>query len=302
MENKIPLLTISIWTFNRSEYLRYCLESILTQDWFNQDTIEIIISNNASTDDTLEMLVHYTDSYRNIRVTSNTANIGWDRNVLKVLQSWCGNFVWWISDDDIMLPGALMTVIDAIKKYPDIGILQMNLRLITKDGKLTWWERVIPVNDDTIQFNSLHELYSYYRYIYIGLTFLSTQVLRGDICRTSVSIPVTQFPHSCLASLWSWEKALFIGKSLIWRRCDNSDFWLTDESLKNLLSFMKVFIIWHFQYLRFVINTQSSISKIQLVKIELKNIIMAWYLSLRFVSKKIIHYFHVLYRDNNIQS
>ena len=72
-----PLLSICIPTYNSSEYLAETLDSIVSQfideDIFSQ--VEIIISDNASPDDTTEIVESYQKNYKNILYFRNEANL-----------------------------------------------------------------------------------------------------------------------------------------------------------------------------------------------------------------------------------
>jgi abequosyltransferase len=85
IKESIPLLSICIPTFNRRKYLQECFESIITQDGFNEQDIEIVISDNASEDDTSSLVYEYMNRYSNIVYHRNEENIGADRNVLQIL-------------------------------------------------------------------------------------------------------------------------------------------------------------------------------------------------------------------------
>lgn len=52
MQESLPLLSICIPTYNRSTYLRESIESIIHQSEFISGDVEIVISDNASTDNT----------------------------------------------------------------------------------------------------------------------------------------------------------------------------------------------------------------------------------------------------------
>lgn len=49
MEEKKPLLSICIPTYNRAEYLEKSLESIIRQSEFHSDDVDVVISDNCST-------------------------------------------------------------------------------------------------------------------------------------------------------------------------------------------------------------------------------------------------------------
>ncbi len=66
-------LSICIPTYNRKECLSQCLESIIKQSVFND--IEIIISDNASTDGTFDIIKEYCDKFSNISYFRNSENI-----------------------------------------------------------------------------------------------------------------------------------------------------------------------------------------------------------------------------------
>ena len=75
---KRPLLSICIPTYNRANILRQSLESYVNNDVFD-DEIELIISDNASTDNTYEVGNYYSKRYNNIKYFRNENNIH-DRN------------------------------------------------------------------------------------------------------------------------------------------------------------------------------------------------------------------------------
>lgn len=66
MKNKQPLLSICIPTFNRCDILNDTLKSIINDEAFDDD-IEIVISDNFSSDSTEYVCKKYTDSYSNIK-------------------------------------------------------------------------------------------------------------------------------------------------------------------------------------------------------------------------------------------
>ena len=84
-----PLLSICIPTYNRAEYLAKSLDSLIVQPEFSQ--IEVVISDNASTDNTEEVCKHYREKYPNIVYYRNQENI-LDRNFPTVLMRGTGAY------------------------------------------------------------------------------------------------------------------------------------------------------------------------------------------------------------------
>lgn len=111
-----PDLTIAIPTYNRADKLE---ESVgLAIRYSVGKNVEILISDNASNDDTTERVENVRKNYPNIRYYKNEKNIGFDGNFLNCFEKATGKYVWLLSDDDKLLPGAVDSVLDALKKEP----------------------------------------------------------------------------------------------------------------------------------------------------------------------------------------
>lgn len=117
-----PILTIAIPTYNRAQLLSLCLESIFNQIAGYTDEIEILVSNNASTDHTKEIVQRFRQQYQQLRYSENETNGGPDFNIAKCFELAKAKYVWVFSDDDLLLPDALHHVITTLKNE-DLGIL-----------------------------------------------------------------------------------------------------------------------------------------------------------------------------------
>lgn len=115
MGNK-PIISICIPTRNREKYLKECLDSIINQEGFNQKDIEIVISDNASTDKTTELVKWYQKKYINIRYYKNEENIGSENNLIKSTTYAEWDYIWFFSDDDIMSYNSMKIIKENIKK------------------------------------------------------------------------------------------------------------------------------------------------------------------------------------------
>ena len=106
-------LSICIPTYNRVRYLKELLPSILDQ--VDAGGGEVVVSDNASTDDTAEYL--RTIKHPSLRWWTNDENIGGDRNFLKCVEEARGEYVWLFGDDDIMPAGAVKEVTDFLRQH-----------------------------------------------------------------------------------------------------------------------------------------------------------------------------------------
>lgn len=76
----MPILTIAIPTYNSSKYLKETLEKTIIQCEKNNE-IEILVSDNCSTDDTESVVKDFINKEINIRYLKNSQNVGLDKNV-----------------------------------------------------------------------------------------------------------------------------------------------------------------------------------------------------------------------------
>ncbi len=144
-------VSICIPTLNASGYLRDCLRSIseqplltwvaaeLSSEGSNEDApvspgslaVEIIVVDNASTDDTLEMLAI---EFPAARLVKNTTNLGYTHPVNQALQLSRGRYMLLLNPDTIILPGAINELVGYLESHPQVGIC--GPKVLNRDGTL----------------------------------------------------------------------------------------------------------------------------------------------------------------------
>ena len=124
------LLSITIPTYNRAPILDEQIAKLKSEfealSDAEREQVEIFISNNASTDDTADVIARWQAAFPELHVFHQPNNIGAVRNI-----SWClcnanGQYAWALSDDDPLVPGALSKVLERLNRYPDIGVMMLN--------------------------------------------------------------------------------------------------------------------------------------------------------------------------------
>ena len=95
--NLQPLVSVGIPVFNGADSIAKAIESVLSQSYKN---IEIIISDNASTDQTNEIASRYAASDQRISVHANSKNLGAVLNFEKTLRLASGELFIWLAADD----------------------------------------------------------------------------------------------------------------------------------------------------------------------------------------------------------
>jgi len=130
--NLVPSLSICIPTYNRSSCLKELLDSIIAQ---GLPEIEVVISDDASSDNTAEIAEAYRDRIAKFTYLRQTENIGLDRNFLAVTAAATGDYLWLMGDDDRIEPGGARRVIEALGRSP--GVAGLTLGAIDYDPTMT---------------------------------------------------------------------------------------------------------------------------------------------------------------------
>ena len=147
-----PTISLCIPTYNRASLLDEALRQISGQ-WVPgfEDYVEIIVSDNASTDNTPDILQKFAHDFAQIplRVSRSPENRGPDTNIYNTVQMAHGIFVYIISDDDILLPGAIRKLLCLIKEFPELDGFSLNIRSF-RESPLEISPCWVPLLKDTI--------------------------------------------------------------------------------------------------------------------------------------------------------
>ena len=109
-------LSITIPTYNRASYLNTCLKYLIPQYVKRQDEVEIIICDNASTDNTREIVANYVMNGAKIKYLRNEQNLGYVGNQIKCIENASGKYTALLCDDDIYTEGLLDSILGAARK------------------------------------------------------------------------------------------------------------------------------------------------------------------------------------------
>jgi glycosyltransferase involved in cell wall biosynthesis len=142
-----PAVTVCIPTYNRRELLAASLRSVLDQSF--QD-IEIIVSDNASTDDTADFVRSLNDP--RVRYDRLEENIGLFGNLSRCLHLGSGRYRVMLPDDDLMLPGNLAEKVRFLDQNPSAGMVHSAFRYLDQNarpvGPASHWSRL---DGDTLE-------------------------------------------------------------------------------------------------------------------------------------------------------
>ncbi|MDR3739248.1 MAG: glycosyltransferase family 2 protein [Terracidiphilus sp.] len=109
-----PLLTIAIPTYSRARYLDELLSTLFDQ-LITEPRVELIVSDNASPDETPNVVKQYVERGLQLRSIRNETNIGSDANFLQCFEQASGKYVWLLSDDDVLVSGAISKIMSCLE-------------------------------------------------------------------------------------------------------------------------------------------------------------------------------------------
>lgn len=112
------LLTIGIPVYNGEKYIEETISAVFAAN-FDPLKTEIIVSDNCSTDGTLQLL----KKYDNITVFEHDENVGFDRNVDRLFKYAQGRYVWTLGADDVLLSNDFTELMNIIKEQTDYSII-----------------------------------------------------------------------------------------------------------------------------------------------------------------------------------
>ncbi len=122
-QTKVNIVTL---TYNQENVIAQTIDALLAQKT-NFD-FEIIIGEDASTDNTLQIVKAYKNDYpEQIRIISADVNIGLEKNYLRCFEACSSDFVAYCDGDDIWLdPLKLQKQVDFLEEHEDYGLLGTN--------------------------------------------------------------------------------------------------------------------------------------------------------------------------------
>ncbi|MBR3453778.1 MAG: glycosyltransferase [Bacteroidaceae bacterium] len=122
------LFTIIIPTWNRCDFLKKNLESMLPFVEPFKDRVRVFVSDNASDDDTSKVVEALKNKYEDILLYQRQPeNIGGTANFLDAVQKTNSTYVQLMGDDDIITECFIPVALRLIDKYPDANLYNFNV-------------------------------------------------------------------------------------------------------------------------------------------------------------------------------
>lgn len=152
-EAQYPLVTFALLAYNQEKYIREAVEGALAQDYPN---LEIIISDDCSTDGTFDVIQRVVRSYdgpHQIVLNRNEANLHIGRHVSKVNSLSRGELVVAAAGDDISLPHRTRIIVEAwLRAGREPAVIHSMCKVLAPNGELLDYHP-----HPHVHFESIHE-------------------------------------------------------------------------------------------------------------------------------------------------
>lgn len=224
----LKMVSIALATFNGEKYLSQQIDSILSQTFKN---IEIIISDDNSSDNTYEIIQNYALKYSNIKVFKNQLGAGFVRNFENAISKTTGKYIALADQDDVWFPNKLELLLKEINGFSLVfsNAFLTNSELVN-NGLL--YSKLIKYSDIKISFKCL-----LFNNIIPGCFCLFDADLKKDF----LPIPKTETYHDWYINLWAAKRngIKFLNMPLMYYRRHDSNFTQIETKSETLL--VKIF-------------------------------------------------------------
>lgn len=138
-------LSICIATFNRANFIGATLDSMLSQ---TTDDCEIVILDGGSADNTESVVQEYSKRSDRLRYFRQDTNNGVDRDYDRAVELAAGEYCWLMTDDDLLMPGAIEAVLRALRQ--DLSLIIVNAEMRDLNMTKVIQPRTIHIESDRV--------------------------------------------------------------------------------------------------------------------------------------------------------
>jgi len=131
MSKEHPKVSIGLPVYNGENFIRAALDSILAQTFTDY---ELIISDNASTDNTEAICREYISKDPRIKYYKNETNLGGSPNYNRTFELSNGEYFKWAAHDDVIAPDFLRKCVDILDSNSDIVLCHSLVSFIDENG------------------------------------------------------------------------------------------------------------------------------------------------------------------------
>jgi glycosyltransferase involved in cell wall biosynthesis len=213
-----PVLSICINTRNRGNLIAETLDSFLDQ---MIPGVEIVVVDGASADETEKVMQRYAERHSCLRYVRSESNLGVDDGYDLAVGMAAGEYCWLFPDDDLIVPGALKSVVNHVQAGPDLVVL--NVECFTKDLRVDLNQRLFPLPGD--RDYGREQFSEFLTNVGFGLSYIGCVVIKREIWQENDRSKYygTYFVHmGVICESTQIDKIRFLSEPLIKYRSGNS--------------------------------------------------------------------------------
>ena len=125
-------VSVIMGIYNCADTLGEALDSLL---WQTYQDFEVILCDDGSTDNTVEVAERYVNKYPDkFILLRNEQNLGLNKTLNKCLHQARGKYIARMDGDDISLPERFQKEIDALETHPEFAVVSTPMIFIDKNG------------------------------------------------------------------------------------------------------------------------------------------------------------------------
>lgn len=198
-------LGIVLPTYNRCVYVKESIENLLPQLLNNRGDVCLLVSDNASPDETEKLIRPYADNYPDIvEYVRQKENIGSHANFYFGIKHIEAEFVYLLGDDDIVSPFFVSTILYLLKYNPNVGMIHFNYLEGPNDLK------IVKVHNSTVTEHCLCKNYQngkqFVKDVLISPSFMSSDIFRKECMIKGLN---TNYHKDCYG--YDWLVCLYTG-------------------------------------------------------------------------------------------
>jgi glycosyltransferase involved in cell wall biosynthesis len=181
--DRVPKISIGMPVYNGEKFIRKAIDSLLAQ---TMTDFELIISDNASTDNTEAICQEYVVRDSRVRYVRQDENMGARANFQYVLDQALGEFFIWAAHDDSCHPEMLSICATMLDLNPDIILCISDIIKIDDNDNIIGIEKLINIYDDS-HWNKTRRFF--FEFPISNVFFAIYGLYRTNILR-SVGVPI----------------------------------------------------------------------------------------------------------------
>lgn len=182
------LLTVAVPTYNRAEKLDTQLGWLARNLRGFESECEILISDNASSDRTQEVIERWRPSFAaaGLQVNRNHQNLGAIGNLACCIRAARSQYIWQLGDDDPIEEGTLAYVVNSLRAHPELSVLILNFSSLQVTTGEVNFERCYTLADDKIHTDGRAMFEWCLQENYTGVMFITATVYRTAPAREAL--------------------------------------------------------------------------------------------------------------------